>query len=161
MTVDVIIEDERWDAAGLSDLAERAVVATLDHAGVDPEAWEVVVLGCDDARIAALNADFREAPNPTNVLSWPTVERGAATAGQPPVPPTGERELGDIALAFETCTREAAEQGKTPEQHFLHLIVHGVLHLLGYDHEHEGDGDLMESQEIAILAGLGVPNPYK
>ncbi len=160
MSIDVIIEDTRWADAGLEALAERAADATLTHLGLDPEAWEIALLGTDDARIAALNADFRDRPQATNVLSWPSAERGADTAGTDPEPPKGGPELGDIALAFETCQREAAQQGKPPEQHFLHLIVHGVLHLLGYDHIRDADGDLMESHEIAILAELGVPNPY-
>ncbi|MEO1537204.1 MAG: rRNA maturation RNase YbeY [Pseudomonadota bacterium] len=160
MSTDVLIEDGRWNEAGLDALAPRAVAATLRHLRLDPEMWEVTVLGCDDARIATLNADFRGKPRPTNVLSWPSEERGAFEAGYDPDSPTGDPELGDIALAFETCQREAAEQRKQASQHILHLIVHGVLHLLGYDHERDGDGDLMESHEIAILAELGVPDPY-
>ena len=160
MSVDVIMEDPRWAKAGLEALAERAVAATLTHLNLAPEAWEVAVLGCDDARIAALNTDFRDKTTATNVLSWPSRERGAQTAGQDPDPPQGDPELGDIALAYETCQREAVAQGKLPEQHFLHLIVHGVLHLLGYDHVRDGDGDLMESHEVAILAELGVDDPY-
>jgi probable rRNA maturation factor len=160
MATEVIIEDDRWDAAGLEPLAQRAVGAVFAHLGLDPEAWEVVVLGADDARLAELNGAFRDKPVPTNVLSWPSAERGARTPGSEPEPPSGDPGLGDIALAWETCAREAADQGKPPEQHFLHLIVHGVLHLLGYDHVREGDGDLMESRETAILATLGVPDPY-
>ncbi len=158
--MDVVIEDQRWQDAGLPGLAERAVSATLAHLGLDPTDWDVTVLGADDTRIAGLNADFRGKPQATNVLSWPSAERGAETAGATPDAPSGDPELGDLALAFETCQREAAEQEKPPEQHFLHLIVHGVLHLLGYDHIRDADGDLMESHEIAILAELGVPNPY-
>ncbi len=160
MSVDVIIEDDRWAEAGLESLAARAVDATLIHLGFNPEDWEVTVLGCDDARIAALNADFRGKPRPTNVLSWPSEERGAEVEGETPQKPAGDPELGDIALAYETCAREAIDQEKDPAQHNIHLVVHGVLHLLGYDHEREKDGDLMESLEIAILRELGVPNPY-
>jgi len=145
MSVDVVIEDPRWEEVGLAHLSERAVSAALTHLKLDPDLWEVTVLGADDARIAALNADFRGKPQATNVLSWPSAERGAAKAGLDPVPPTGDPELGDLALAFETCQREAAEQGKAPEQHFIHLMVHVVLHLLGYDHIHAADVDLMES----------------
>lgn len=154
------IEDQRWATAGLESLAGRAVTATLSHFGLDPDAWDVNILGADDARIAALNTEFRGKQAATNVLSWPSEERGAEVSGRDPSPPSGDPELGDIALAFETCKREAAEQRKPPEQHFLHLIVHGVLHLLGYDHVRDADGDLMEAHEIAILAELGVPNPY-
>ncbi len=160
MGIDVVIEDERWSAVGLEALAEQAYEATLARVSLEPEAWEAVLLGANDARIAALNRDFRGKPQPTNVLSWPSEERGAEEAGQEPLPPGGDTELGDIALAFETCQIEAKEQEKPIEQHILHLIVHGLLHLLGYDHVRERDGDLMESHEIAILGALGVPNPY-
>ncbi len=160
MTVDVVIEDERWDSAQLPLLAERAVAATLAHSGLSPEAWEVVVLGCDDARIAELNAGFRGKAQATNVLSWPSDERGAAEEGAVPEAPDGDPELGDIALAFETCSREAEIGGKPLADHAMHLIIHGTLHLLGYDHVREGDGDLMEAAEIAILGKLGVPDPY-
>ena len=160
MTVDVIIEDDRWNALGLQALADKAFRATLSHLKLDPAAFEIALMAADDDRIATLNADFRGKPQPTNVLSWPSAERGAATEGDLPEPPEGDPELGDIALAFETCAREAKDQKKPLEQHILHLIVHGILHLLGFDHVRDKDGDLMEAQEIAILRALGVPNPY-
>ena len=160
MTVEINIEDGRWEGAGLAGLAERAVAATLVHLGLEPEAWEVSLLATSDAAIAELNRDFRGKPQATNVLSWPSAERGAAQEGAHPERPNGDPELGDIALAFETCQREAAEQNLPFEQHIIHLIVHGVLHLLGYDHLRDRDGDLMESLETAILSTLGVPDPY-
>lgn len=160
MSVDVIIEDERWEAAGLDAIARRAADAALGHLGLEPTNWEVVVMGCDDDRIAALNADFRGKPRPTNVLSWPTEERGARSEGDVPEPPQGDPELGDIAIAYDTCLAEAEAAGRPLSDHALHLVVHGTLHLLGYDHVREGDGDLMEAAEIAILAKLGLPNPY-
>lgn len=160
MSVDVVIEDPRWEEAGLELLAERAVAGTLAHLGLDPGAWEVVVMGCGDARIAELNADFRGKPQPTNVLSWPSEDRAAEAEGAPPAAPEGGPELGDIAIAYETCRREAQDGGKPLVDHALHLIVHGTLHLLGYDHVRDGDGDLMEAAEIAILGKLGVPDPY-
>lgn len=156
----MIFEDDRWKAVELEALADRAVSAALTHLGLEPDAWEVVVMGCDDARIAELNGEFRDNAQPTNVLSWPSEERGADEAGQAPDLPAGDPELGDLAIAYETCQREAEEGGKPLADHAIHLIVHGTLHLLGYDHVREADGDLMESVEIAILARLGVPNPY-
>lgn len=161
MAVDVIIEDERWEQAGLEALAGAAVAAVLEHLGLEADRYDIAVLGCDDDRIAALNAEFRGRARATNVLSWPSEERGAAKAGEAPGPPGSEPELGDIAIAFETCEREAGAGGKTLSDHATHLIVHGSLHLLGYDHERVGDGDLMEAVEIAILGKLGVPNPYE
>lgn len=160
MVVEVIIEDERWAEAGIEALARRAIDAALAHLGLDPGDWEVAVLGCDDDRIAALNADFRGKPRPTNVLSWPSEERGATDEGARPRPPSGDPGLGDIALAFETCTDEATASGRSFGEHAVHLLVHGCLHLLGYDHVRDGDGDLMEATETAILAKLGVPDPY-
>ena len=122
-------------------------------------------MGCDDARIAALNADFRGKPQPTNVLSWPSEERGAEVAGEEPdLPEAGEPddpcELGDIAIAWETCAREAEEQGKPMVDHVTHLVVHGLLHCLGYDHVDEADAALMEGLEVEILASLGLSDPY-
>jgi probable rRNA maturation factor len=162
MTVEIVIEDDRWADAGLVPLAERAVTATLAHLGLDAADWEVVLLACDDARIAALNADFRGKPQPTNVLSWPSAERGAEAPGAAPAEPDPDDgpELGDLALAYDTCAREAAGAGLPFADHVTHLVVHGTLHLLGYDHERGPDGDLMERIEVEILASLGVPDPY-
>lgn len=162
MTVDAVIEDARWEACGLSALADRASGAALRHLGLDPGLWEIALLACDDARIAALNTDFRGKPGPTNVLSWPAEELSPADPGERPVPPDPAfgPELGDIALAFDTCAREAAEAGLPFEDHVAHLIVHGTLHLLGYDHIRDEDADLMERIEAEILASMGIPNPY-
>ncbi len=162
MLMDVMIEDRRWRALDLGPLAERAGRAALMHAGLDPTAFEISLLACNDARIAALNEDFRGKPQPTNVLSWPSEERAPARAGAMPVPPEAGRdpELGDIAIAYETCAAEADAGGKPLADHVAHLIVHAVLHLLGYDHIRDEDATLMEACEVAILGKLGVPDPY-
>lgn len=159
MTTEIIIEDTRWTEANLESLALRAVDAVRAHLGLDPDAG-VVVMGCDDERISALNADFRGKHAPTNVLSWPAVERASVTAGEHPTKPDGPEELGDIAIAYETTRNEAKSGEISLEDHTIHLIVHGTLHLLGYDHVEDADGDLMESIETAILAGLGIADPY-
>lgn len=156
ITVDCVIEDDRWEAASLEDLAARAVTATLDWHKIG---GEVVVLGCDDARIAALNADFRGKPRATNVLSWPSADPAPRAPGELPVPPD-EEELGDIAIALETCAAEAETQGKPFAHHVQHLLVHATLHLLGYDHETDPDAQVMEDTERAILDTLGIPDPY-
>ena len=165
MEIDVLIESRKWSGLHLERLAGDAVLAALDDLGLEPGQFAVSILACDDARIAALNADFRGKPVPTNVLSWPSEERAAATPGEmphlPPPNPVGPpMELGDIALAFETCAREAAEADKPLADHVAHLVVHGLLHLLGFDHETDLDAELMEGLETRILARLGVPDPY-
>lgn len=155
---DCVIEDERWETAGLEGLAGRAVAAALGWHGLD--SGEVVVLGCDDARIAALNADFRGKARATNVLSWPSVEHPPRVPGaRPDLPDTDE--LGDIAIAYDTCLAEATSQGKPFADHVTHLLIHATLHLLGYDHEVDADAETMEAAERAILAGLKIPDPYQ
>jgi probable rRNA maturation factor len=163
VTIDVVIEDPRWQAAGITDLAQRASDAVLDRLGLDPDTYEIALLACDDARIAALNADFRDKPTATNVLSWPSDERAAAIPGEMPAPPDPvmDAELGDIAIAYDTCAREAAAAGKPLSDHALHLLVHGTLHLLGYDHERDLDATLMEGLEAEILGKMGLPDPYR
>jgi probable rRNA maturation factor len=164
--VDTLTEDARWEAFGLADLAETAARAVLVDRALDPDDFEISLLGCSDARIAELNEDFRGKPQPTNVLSWPSHERGAETDGGLPHPPVAgqpgmPQELGDIAIAWETCEREADEQGKPMRDHVTHLLVHGVLHLLGFDHMRDGDAALMEAAEVRILASIGMANPYE
>ncbi|GGE35705.1 endoribonuclease YbeY [Primorskyibacter flagellatus] len=163
MTIDVMTEDDRWTGLELERLATRASDAALAHLGLDPEAWDIALLACGDTRIAALNADFRGKPTPTNVLSWPSEERAAEEdGGTPDLPePDGDTELGDIAIAWETCVREAEDAGKPLTDHVTHLIVHAVLHLLGYDHESDLDATLMERKEVEILGKLGLPDPYE
>jgi len=163
--IDVLVEDARWDRLGIEDLARRAVDAALVAAGLDPSRFSVSVLACDDARIAELNATFRGKEGPTNVLSWPSAPREAAEDGEMPAlpaPSEGEvEELGDIAIALETAVREAQEAGKPPADHVTHLLVHGCLHLLGFDHIRDKDAALMEAIEVRALAALGIANPYE
>jgi probable rRNA maturation factor len=164
MLVDCLTEDHRWEALGLDRLAETAAVTTLARLGMEPSVYEISLLGCNDARIAELNADFRGKPQPTNVLSWPSDERGARVDGEMPhLPgpgPTGNEELGDIAIAWETCAAEAQAAGRPVADHVAHLLVHGTLHLLGFDHERPRDAALMEGLEVEILGKLGIPDPY-
>jgi probable rRNA maturation factor len=148
MTTDVIVEDERWQALGpVEAVVERAVAATL--AG---EATSVTVLLSSDADIRLLNKQFRAKDKPTNVLSFPAPDM--------PMPPGELAHLGDIVLAFETVVREAKEASKSLADHVTHLVVHGMLHLLGYDHEVEAEAEAMENKERDILATLGIADPY-
>ena len=143
-----------WEA-----LTERAATS-LAH--VAPELanprLSASVLFADDAEVHALNAQWRGKDKSTNVLSFPMLEREELLALAPDGPP---ELLGDIALALETCTREAADKGLSLEHHAAHLIVHGLLHLAGYDHETSPeDARAMESLEIKALAQMGIADPY-
>lgn len=164
MEIDILIEAHSWDDTGLDALAEVAFATTLRELGKEPALFAVSILACDDARIAMLNADFRGKAQATNVLSWPAEEVETAPGDMPrlPMPEAGDppHELGDIALAHETIAREAADAGRTFAQHLSHLLVHGLLHLLGFDHISDPDAELMEGLETRILARLGIPDPY-
>jgi len=164
MEIDILIEAETWAEIDLERLAQIAGEATLDELGLEPQQFAVSILACDDARIAELNGTFRDKPRPTNVLSWPSEDRYSRPGEMPLLPepnPVGPpEELGDIALAFETIAREAQEAEKPLTDHLTHLIVHGLLHLLGFDHITDADADLMQGLETRILVRLGVPDPY-
>ncbi|MGZ8370282.1 MAG: rRNA maturation RNase YbeY [Caulobacteraceae bacterium] len=168
--IEVEVEDTAWTDA-LPDAEVVAVAsaqATINSAhpgeGRDPDhrapalpngapafagvsGLGVAVLLSNDQAVAGLNARFRGKDGPTNVLSFPA-------------PETVRPHLGDIALAYGVCAREAAEQGKPLDHHLAHLVAHGVLHLLGYDHQTDAEAEDMEARERAILANLGVPDPY-
>lgn len=160
--IDILIEDNRWQALDFDQLAARTIIYVLDQLVRHPA--EVSVLACDDARITKLNTEFRTKPTATNVLSWPETDLNPEKEGAEPESPTpdpdGTISLGDIAIAYDTCAREAVEQGKPMVDHVTHLIVHGTLHLLGYDHICDRDATRMEALEVEILGNLGVPDPY-
>lgn len=161
--IDIIIEDERWEAVKLLPLAQAALTPLFAELELADCGAELCILACDDTRIAALNAEFRDKPKPTNVLSWPAFDLGPVTAGEKPArPPLTEFEnnLGDIALSFDTCSAEAKNAGKPFKDHVSHLIIHGCLHLLGYDHETDEDASVMEGLETALLERLGLDDPY-
>ena len=145
--IDVELESEAWREA-LPDaeaLVRRSAEAVLACERLSER--NLVVLLTDDVAVQSLNARFREKDQPTNVLSFPA-------------PPNPEQHLGDVALAYETCAREAAAQGKPLAHHLQHLVAHGVFHLLGYDHMNEEEAAEMEGLERVVLAGLGIPDPY-
>lgn len=143
--IEVEVEDEAWTDA-LPDAA--AVVERAATAALGAVEGDVVVLLTDDAAVRDLNARFRDRDQPTNVLSFPAAESAAP-------------HLGDLVLAFGVCAAEAAAQGKTLTDHLTHLVVHGVLHLLGRDHEAEAEAEAMEAEERTLLASLGVADPYR
>jgi probable rRNA maturation factor len=147
--IEVEVEDEAWtaalpDAAAVTERAARAALGSVEGG--------VVVLLTDDATVRDLNARFRDRDRPTNVLSFPAADM--TIPGQAP-------PLGDLVLAYGVCAAEAQAQGKTLGDHLSHLTVHGVLHLLGRDHEAEAEAETMEAEERSILATLGVADPYR
>ena len=142
-TVDVVLLDPAWTEVlpGVERLVRKAA-----RAATNDRKRSLTVALADDRRVRALNARDRRKDKPTNVLS----------------DPSGERDfLGDVVLARQTVWREAKSQGKTAADHLAHLVVHGTLHLLGYDHEtSEADAERMEALEQRILAKLGIADPY-
>lgn len=158
MELDIAIE-EPWPAADWDTLAQQAVTAL---AQVAPELGnprlEASIVFTSDAEVHLLNREWRERDKPTNVLSFPMLDREDLLDLAPSGPP---ELLGDIALAHETCAREAAEKGVPLAHHATHLIVHGLLHLAGHDHElGEAEAEAMEALEIKALALMGIADPY-
>ena len=143
--IEIEVEDAAWSAAlpDAEDLVLRAATAALGTLEGD-----LVVLLTDDAEVQDLNARFREKDRPTNVLSFPAAESAFP-------------HLGDVVLGYAYCAAEAEAQGKTLSDHLSHLVVHGVLHLLGRDHEDDAEAEEMEAEEREILASLGVADPYQ
>ena len=163
--VDLVIDDENWMSVDLAAIAETAAHLALSAVGMSPAGHEIGMLACSDRRIAELNGTFRSKPTPTNVLSWPATDLSPATladriAAQPATPDDWPISLGDIAIAYETCKREAEAAGITMQDHATHLIVHACLHLLGYDHETDADAEVMEGIETKALASVGIADPY-
>ncbi|VFU09374.1 putative metal-dependent hydrolase [Methylocella tundrae] len=150
--IDIAIEAEAWD--GFEDpagLAETVIGQTISQSGVRlAEGAEISIVLCDDAFIADLNRKWRSIDKPTNVLSFPS---GGAIASSP--------VLGDIVIAFETAAREAEEAAKPLRDHVAHLLAHGFLHLIGYDHIADADAEAMEALERSVLARLGIEDPYQ
>jgi len=152
--VDLAVEAGDWPPEEeLSAIIARATEATVAELGVvPPDGCELGVVFTDDNEIAVLNAEWRGKDKPTNVLSFPS--------GMPSPPGQLPLLLGDIVLAWRTINAEAALDGKPFDHHLTHLVVHGILHLLGYDHEDEQEAEAMEALERRVLARLAIPDPY-
>ncbi len=141
------------EAERLCIAAAGAAFLAAHETAPETGAAELSIVLADDDFIRGLNRDYRSRDRPTNVLSFP---------GQGPVGQAGGAPvlLGDVIVAYQTASREAADEGKTLSQHLCHLVVHGVLHLMGQDHLTRHEAEKMESMECRILSGLGVPDPY-
>ncbi|MCB9946901.1 MAG: rRNA maturation RNase YbeY [Rhodospirillaceae bacterium] len=155
--VTVSMADDRWSRLGphladrLVPLAQAAVAAVGRPAGP----VEVSLVLADDAMVRRLNHDYRGLDKPTNVLSF-ALEDGESQPTAPGAPVL----LGDVVVAYERVMEEAGHADRVPLAHLSHLVVHGVLHLLGYDHESDADAEAMERLETEILAGFGIADPY-
>lgn len=156
--------DAEWDSrSGWAALAQAAVEAAVAESAFPQlasaeRAIEISVTLTSDQQLRELNAEWRSKDKPTNVLSFPmlkTAELQQANIAGP------ELLLGDIILAHGVCSAEARDKGLTVEQHASHLLVHGTLHLLGYDHNHDGEAEDMEAREVRALKRLGIANPYE
>lgn len=142
--IEIEVEANDWTVA-LADV--EAVVERAAGAALGAVEGDIVVLLTDDAAVRDLNARFRDKDRPTNVLSFPA-------------PASAAPHLGDIVLAYGVCAAEAETQGKTLADHLSHLVVHGVLHLLGRDHVDDAEAEEMEAEERDVLARIGVADPY-
>lgn len=157
---DVLIEDNNWKTL-LPDhkaVIDRTLIAIGANAPDIPKnrEMELSITLTNDAHIQDLNHDYRNKDKPTNVLSFPQIDWNQGISEQEPL-----IMLGDVVCAVETIAREAKEQYKTCEHHFIHMLTHSVLHLFGYDHEIEQEAEEMEALEINILNKMGIKNPYQ
>ena len=156
--VEILVEDNRWASINLEELVRNAFYQTLIELGYSQSEYVVSVLGCSDRKMRELNHTFRNKETSTNVLSWPSRERLACVQGNHPkrLDPVRDAELGDIALSYETCLEEASQSKTNFAFYVQHLIIHGILHLLGYDHSSDQDATLMEDLEHRILGNLSL-----
>jgi len=147
ISIDLRIVDPAWkEISDLESLADRAFGSACSE--IDPRpAGEVAILLTDDAEMQALNREWRGKDKPTDVLSFPADDMQSGF-------------LGDLALGYEICARDARKQGISLADHTAHLLIHGFYHLLGYDHETEAEAAVMEGLEVSALARLGLPDPY-
>ena len=161
MSVDLIMEDARWKTLNLIQIANAAFKETLSQLNLKSENFICCILACNNKKIEDLNAQFRGKKNSTNVLSFPSkVEVYEIINGSQSETNADPLELGDIAIAYEVCKTEAIVSKIEFEDHVCHLIIHSVLHLLGFDHEEEENAVEMEKIEVQVLAKLGISNPY-
>ena len=158
---DILVEDERWhealpDHASLVAMSLDDILRNISSFETAKEV-ELSITLTNDEQIQSLNRDYREKDKPTNVLSFPQIdwENDKSAANEPLV------MLGDVVIALETIQREANEQDKRLQDHFIHMLIHSVLHLCGHDHEDETDAETMENLEIQILSEMGIKNPYQ
>jgi probable rRNA maturation factor len=159
VTIDIAEQSGDWRSLGdAAPICHAAALAALDAAAATLGDLELSIVLGDDALLRQLNHRWRGKDSPTNVLSFPAHDFAAAL---PTLRAGATLLLGDVVLAYGVIAREAAEQGKTLADHLAHLVVHGVLHLVGFDHEATEEAERMEGLERAVLSGIGIADPYR
>ena len=168
MKINVIFEDKRWVKIPLEEIAKVALKLIIERFLVKDNNFEVSLLASNDTEIRELNKSFRGNDSSTNIISWPEQEVQLREPGNCPVQMDKFRPdsegiifLGNLAISFERCSTEAEEKNIYFDDHILHLLLHGCLHLIGFDHQNELDANLMENIEIRLLSGVGIKNPYE
>jgi probable rRNA maturation factor len=156
LTADVLIAADCWqNEPGAEAVVQRAIAAAAASVELPAKETELAVMLADDARVRELNREWRGMDKATNVLSFPAEWRVGPEEDE-----NAPRMLGDIAIAYETTRTEAETELKPFENHLSHLVIHGFLHLLGYDHIEDDEAEVMEGLERDILKKLGIPDPY-
>ncbi len=153
IALDVSVDDDAWTALDVDALAERCAKTLIATAPAGLRPGEIAILFTNNDAVRELNATWRGKDRPTNVLSFPAVDELA-------LPPDIPQPLGDVVLAFGVCAAEAAEKGVSIQDHASHLVIHGFLHLIGYDHQGEDEAEVMEDLERRLLLDLGIADPY-
>ena len=155
--IDIAINEARWNSAinNIEQFTRKIINKALPDFLEKIETVDISIVLADDLFLQSLNKNYREKDEPTNVLSFPQTEKNEVETGLPIC------SLGDIIIALETIEREALEQNKTIKDHYAHMLVHGCLHLLHFDHQSDSESKIMEEHEIVILKTLGIKNPYE
>jgi probable rRNA maturation factor len=159
LSIEFIVQSPLWAAQPEAEAVMRHALAVA-AATLSTRPAELAIVLTDDSAIRALNREWRGVDRPTNVLSFPVQRQPQPSAAEPESSGMLPMLLGDIVIAFETTMQEARSEAKRAEDHLAHLAVHGFLHLLGQDHDDDSEAEAMEGLERAILARLGIPDPY-
>lgn len=156
--IDISVQDERWCVTipEIEALTCTAITKVLEQSEYSDKSLEVSIVLADDDFVQQLNKTYRHKDKPTNVLSFPQTEIGDVNEQSLPL-----INLGDIIIAYETIIKESEEQNKTITDHYTHMLVHGGLHLLHYDHQTDNEAQIMEALEAAILNTMDIKNPYE
>ena len=162
MNVDLVFEDGRWKKTLLGEVSRTVFKETLNFFGQNASDFSIDILACNDGRISELNKEFRGNNSATNVLSWPSknFQSKFVKGNTDSILNKEDGFLGDIAISYDTCVKEAKERAIDFVDHISHLMIHSILHLMGYDHILEVEEEKMKKIEIEILGKMGIDSPY-